>query len=430
MSQQLEFKITAQDQASRVVTAVQKKVMDFGKDIGRSIGAALGPIALVTMAIQKITEYMENQKRIRQEAFDWGADLADSAAALGVTVEQFQRIQDAASNTGQSIENVAKAWKLAADLIASAKAGNKEAIASLEALGIKVEDLDKTKPEQVLGRLGQALSTIEDPAKKGEAAIAALGKEAKNLQDVLEKGFDIEGAFEQTGDLTAAEAAELRNARKEIQRKQVREKLENARKQAAQLLRDRLATEEGEISEGKKTAPSAELADFRRRVRDFQSANQGRLPSTEEAAAIAGQMIKEGVIKAPEIKPPTPASVAAGGNLIALGEKRKEEDKAKKEKEEKEKTRLPGVSKAPKPDSAEIAKTAAVTVSSLRAIGGGIAGEQVGAFDVQQMQLDVQRQIRDVLEDMNGKMKPPTDFTKPVIDGRPDLSGRTGVGVA
>lgn len=425
MSQQLEFRISARDQASSVVTSVQKKVLDFGKDIGRSIGAALGPIALVTMAVQKIGEVMAENAAKRKEAFDWGADLSASAAALGVTVEQFQQLQEASSRTGQSVENIAKAWKLASDLIASAKAGNKEAIASLEALGIGLDELDKTKPEDVLGRLSGALATIEDPAKKGEAAIAALGKEAKNLQDVLEKGFDIAGAFQDTAGLSTEEAAELRRLQKEIQGEKNKQTLELARKQAADAFSARMLQEEADIAQGNKTGPSKDLIEFRRRVKEFQNQNGGRLPSMEEASAISGQMLREGITR-PTPPPPKPEDKPRGKRLLELGEERnKPQDKPKDDKPKKE----PEV-KFKKPDVEAVAKTAAVTVSSLRAIGGGIAGEQVGQFDVQQMQLDVQKQMRDLLQDIKGNLKPPTDFSKPVIDGMTDYSGKSGVGVA
>lgn len=438
MSQQLEFRISARDQASSVVTAVQKKVMDFGKDIGRSITAALGPIALVTMAIQKISEAMEQNAQARKEAFDWGADLEKSAGVLGVTVEQMQAIEIAAENTGRNVEEVGKAFKLAADLVASAKAGNEQSAASLRALGFDINKLNELKPQDVIRALAGAMATVEDPAKKGELAIAALGKEAKNLQDVLEKGFDFAAAFENMDGLSKEEARNLRELQKEERARANREKLAKAREEST-----RRAIESGDqeiiqaaIAVGGVVSAGnlASNTEVQKRVREILARRQKEDDARKAKEAADANAAAGGA---------TPAQAAsnlrqkikddaARAEAEAKAKKEAEEAARKKERAEEAAAREAGKPiKAKKPEIEEVAKRAAVTVSSLRAIGGGIAGEQVGSFDVQQMQLDVQKQMRDLLQDIKGNLRPPTDFSKPVIDGMTDFSGKTGnIGVA
>jgi len=160
--------IIARDQASRVVNQVQKKVMDFGKDIGTSIAAVAGPMALATMAFSKISAHFEKMAQLRKEAFDWGASLSDSAAKLGVTVEQFQDIEAAADKTGKSVDDIAKAFKSVEERIAEAQRGNKAAIDSFKALGFTAEEIKTLKPEDVLCL---ATATIDKtiPAARGDS---------------------------------------------------------------------------------------------------------------------------------------------------------------------------------------------------------------------------------------------------------------------
>jgi hypothetical protein len=141
-----------------------------------------------------------------KEAFDFGAGLSDAAAKLGVTVEQFQQINNAAELTGSSVDEVGKAFLLAAKRLDEAKSGNQDAIDGLAALGISVEDLGKTKPEDVLSKLAGAMAAAQNPTEAMAISMAALGDSAKELQKVLAKGFDIKGAMVDTEGLTQAEA--------------------------------------------------------------------------------------------------------------------------------------------------------------------------------------------------------------------------------
>jgi hypothetical protein len=67
MANSLEFKISADDQASRVVETVQNKITNFGKDIAKMALGFAGPLALVQMGFQKIGEMMDEQKKRREE---------------------------------------------------------------------------------------------------------------------------------------------------------------------------------------------------------------------------------------------------------------------------------------------------------------------------------------------------------------------------
>lgn len=73
MANSLEFKISADDQASRVVETVQNKITNFGKDIAKMALGFAGPLALVQLGFQKIGEAYDEIQKKRQDAIDAGA---------------------------------------------------------------------------------------------------------------------------------------------------------------------------------------------------------------------------------------------------------------------------------------------------------------------------------------------------------------------
>lgn len=423
--------IVARDQASRVVGQVQKRVLDFGKDIGRSIAAVAGPMAIATIAFQKISAHFEEMAKKRKEAFDFGASLEQSAAVLAVTVQQMQALEAASQETGENVAKLGEAFKSAGALIASAAAGNEGSKRSIVALGFSLENLDKLKPQDILRALAGAMATVEDPAKKGEIAIAALGKEASKLQAVLEKGFDIAGAFEQMDDLSTEEARNFRELQKEERSKAVREKLKNAREESARRALDsqdmeitQAATSAGGyFSKGTLAAdPKVQEAIREIQKRRQKEADEAKAKKDAEANKTAGGATPE----------------VAGSNLI-----QKAEDDAKREaieiaakeaKEASDKERAANVDRLAKRQEAKNKKAAEdfakqaekdllgpkkdgkdkaakpLEVSSLRAIGGGIAGESlVSTADIAKEQLDTQKQMLDRLDGILKMQVPPTN---------------------
>ena len=431
--------IIARDQASRVVNQVQKKVMDFGKDIGSSIAAVAGPMALATMAFQKISQHFERMAQLRKEAFDWGASLSDSAAKLGVTVEQFQGLEAAADKTGLSVDKVAEAFKSAAERIAEAQRGNVDAIASLKALGFTAEEIKTLKPEDVLARLGDALSTVEDPAKRAELAIAALGTSAKGLQDVLAKGFDIAGAMLDTEGLSAEESRLLKETDRLKRAEANKEKVKKAKEEAGGLFFAKLAKEEMEGG-----PQSKDRKEFDKFVQDeFLAKEQaggegGRLTEEQTNRAITQFLSRK---KVPGAVTPTPQAAATVAGLEEKNAKdaadkaaKEAKEKADKERAAQEERKARAAEARNRKEAEDFAKevekenerfakekekagtvASKVEVSSLRAIGGAMAGENMGgAMDVQTEQLNTQKKMVEELSELNEFIRrQPTNFTLP-----------------
>jgi Ni/Co efflux regulator RcnB len=393
MSQNLEFRITASDQASRVVASVQKKVTDFGKDIGQSIVAIAGPMALASMAISKISQKMEEAKQRSKEAFDWGTGLSKSARQMGVSVTDFQRIESAAADTGMSVTEVGDAFKAANNLIQQAKQGNLAAAESLATMGFNLMELDKIKPEDVIRRIGEAMATAEDPADKLKIAIGALGKEGEKLQGILAKGFDIAGAFKAKDGLTDAEAEFLAKSDAEARGKANRERLTQARQGLTQKFLEE--DPEGKRLVEKERARIAALAG----PAGGQAAaagfgiTAGSISTNDQIQNEVQRILAERAAAA--VKPPTAEAIGAADGLI-----KKAEEDAK-----------PPADKVKPGKVAPSPSVAGMEFSSLRAIGGAMAGDS-SIRGTEEERTEIARQIRDRLDKLIEQNQPSIDFTK------------------
>lgn len=398
MSQNLEFRITASDQASAVVASVQKKIADFGKDIGRSIAAVAGPMALATLAISKVTEKMEEARQKAKEAFDWGSGLEKSARQMGVSVQDFQRIEAAAAATGFSVEEVGSAFKAASDLIARAKAGNQDAIESINAMGISMEELDSVQPEDVIRRMGEALSAAVDPADKLKVAIGALGKEGEKLQAVLAKGFDIAGALTDGTGLTKEEARYLAELN-QLERAQAnRARIETARQEITGRAIDDAKKIVGDMSKSAAERANAQsIIDAATRAGGFFATRVLKQdPRVQEA--VVGELTRQRQQRE-GTTPPSQGAISAAGRLAGLATERESE--------------------AAKPETAKPPKAApsaaSMEFSSLRALGGAMAGESV-IRGTEEERTQIQREIRDILARLAEQYKPGVDFTKDIAE--------------
>lgn len=73
MADDLSFTISAQDQASRAVETVQKKIQGFGSDVAKLALGVVGPMALLQAGIGYVTQKWQEYKEAQTQAFDKGA---------------------------------------------------------------------------------------------------------------------------------------------------------------------------------------------------------------------------------------------------------------------------------------------------------------------------------------------------------------------
>jgi colicin import membrane protein len=464
MANDMEFTISAKDQASRAVETVQKKLQSFGSDLAKMALGFAAPLALAQAAFSAIGDAIEEHKKKVQEAIDNTAELSNKATDLGVSVEEYQRLSNAADAAGMSLDKVAKAYSEVQKLLAGAVGGGNDTAKMLEVLGFAADDIAKglVKPMDVIEKLGAAMLGAKDDTTAMKIATAVLGETlAKDLLPQLKAAMDLAAGFGDESGLTAEEADIIKQKKIRDKQKANKEELATARTEATQEFlrsdkdagqviaqlglvkgdgKDSYAAERAKNLAGTWTGESEEMQkavlEFikkraaaekeRLRIANEAKANEiiaaaEALAAENEAQALADKAIEEGMTQAEkdEKKAREDAEKArekAKTDAEKAGEKTKDdakkaaEDKAKKDKEE--------LGKAlDAEEKAKASEGTKMTLSSLREIGGGLAGEAiVNSADMDRQLLDINQKMLIELEKLNVKtlpsVPPSTDFTK------------------
>ena len=432
MSLGLEFNISAKDQASAAVETVNKKIKDFGKDVAKSFLSFAAPLTLLQSGIGFITDKMDEYNKRMEAATENASKLKDEAADLGVSVDVWQRLKGAADESGIAVGKVGKLYTEAVKLIEAGKDPLSDAAKVLrDALGFAAEDVARGNIDAiaVIERMGTAISGATGEADAMQMATALLGETlAKELLPALREAAKLKQGFVDTEGLTEEEAAVLRAAKAEERRKKAREEFNDAKQAVSRTFLDtdpegkKMAEEEfkksgrGNWALSKDEEIQKRIAEIlKKRAEDQKAAdlanNTAAAQRVRDAAAAAKieKDKKEAADKEAKEKPKQDAKAAAD---------KEKEDKAAKDKADKDKKALGDALDAQaKLDAENAAGTGKLTASSLRDIGGGLAGEaMVNALDIQQKQLDISQSILIELQKLNIKTLPEApasiDFTK------------------
>lgn len=147
--------------------------------IGPAGIAAAAGLGVVTMAGGKAFRAI---KELAAEAEQW----SNIAKSTGLGVEQVQQLSALLEDAGIPAEALTKGFKKMQVEIA----GGGTALAKF---GVKVSDLKDMAPEEQFRALAERIGSIEDPAIRTAAAVAAFGRSGQELIPVLEdvaKGAD------------------------------------------------------------------------------------------------------------------------------------------------------------------------------------------------------------------------------------------------
>jgi hypothetical protein len=449
MSLGLEFNISAKDQASAAVETVNKKIKDFGKDVAKSFLSFAAPLTLLQTGISFVGDKIEEYNQKVKEATEGAAKLKDEAADIGVSVEVWQRLKGAADESGIAVSKVGKLYNEAVRLIEQGKDPLSDASRILrDALGFASEDVAKGNLQaiDVIERMGKAISGATSETDAMNLATALLGETmAKELLPALREAAKLKEGYVDTEGLTEEEAQVLREAKAEERRTKAREEYNTAAQAAAQRFLEtdeeagKIGVQFGQIRAGFEGSQAA---------RDTMRSKAGFMSEDPAVQAAIRKLLRDRVAAAKEASKAETDAAAASVRASAVAKDQaeyeafiaeflaeQEAESAKdnaKEQTEADKAAQKAADEKAKKDKKDLADaldadeklkkenasgTGKLTVSSLREIGGGLAGESIlSGLDIQQKQLDISQSILIELQKLNVKTLPeaPTsiDFTK------------------
>jgi hypothetical protein len=199
-----------------------RKAQDTAKNFGLSVERSLGVGAFKGMVAGALTVGAVTHEIM---GLIHKADEIDKVSKrFDITAESVQAIQFAAEQSGSSAETMFKAMKKLAMAQEKAKGGNDEYVASLQSLGVSVQEISTLTPEQLFYRIGDAMAKAEAGSVKFADANKVLGKSSDSVLAAMRDGFtDVAKKAKETGlvirDELVAQLAEAKDKLEEFEQR-------------------------------------------------------------------------------------------------------------------------------------------------------------------------------------------------------------------
>ena len=189
---QIDFMAKATDK----VSATMKKVNGSVKGAGKSAGAAAGKMGKLNIAMAAaaaVTAVVAKKLLdLANETAAYGDNVAKTSTRLGVTVEEFQRLDHALKISGSSMEAQKGSFVRLARVADDANSGLKTAEEAFQRLGVSVTDADgvlKNQP-QLLAEVADAFARTADGTEKTALAAELFGRKGTDLLQFLNLGSE------------------------------------------------------------------------------------------------------------------------------------------------------------------------------------------------------------------------------------------------
>lgn len=117
-----------------------------------------------------------------------GGRLVDMSDRTGVSIEALGELDHAAKMSGTSLETLEGGLKKMGQKLVDAAGGSKQARAAFDTLGVSVEELAQLSPDRQFEVLADAISKIDDPARRTAAALDVFGRAGADLLPLMKDG--------------------------------------------------------------------------------------------------------------------------------------------------------------------------------------------------------------------------------------------------
>jgi len=440
MSNDLSFTISARDQASKAVETVQKKIQNLGTDLAKGFLSFAAPLTLVQTGISMIGDAIAEQKKKVADSIDAYSGISDKAADIGVTTDEFLRLTKAAEASGIGVNKVAKLFTEVTDIIDQATISGSAQEKMLTALGFSAEQIaaGMLKPIQVIEAMGVAMGGASSNTDRMALATTMLGKSAADLIPVLLKAQQIANGYGEDPGISQDEIALIEEKKRKEQQAKNREQARIAAEEASKIffesndpeaqaimerarkrLDDLTRFASGGASGVSEISPEAASMDTiaRKEALDY-------LKKRREAAALARSEAGAGSAAALtelEMSRMNDQAVALALAEQAQGVADLDKDKEAAAKNDAKRTaqELDEAQKVKDEKAKEAAKNAKLTVSSLREIGGAMAGEFIPSDpapeylkSIAETDKEILKAIVDLREEIASGKAEGVDFTK------------------
>lgn len=111
--------------------------------------------------------------------------IGKAAGNLGIATEEYQKLSYAARRTNTPMQMVEMAMMKARKMSGDLAVGNAEAAKTFGALGLRLQDLQGLKTDELFGRIATALNYVKDPLERSAIQAKLFGESGEKLNNFL-----------------------------------------------------------------------------------------------------------------------------------------------------------------------------------------------------------------------------------------------------
>ena len=178
-NEQIRFEFTAINKTAAAFNSIQKGLGEMASAANLAKGALASVVAMVTSGA-----FLQ----FGRQALDAAGGIAELAAQTGASTKALQAYKFIALENGVSNEQMQKGFAQLTKRLGEAKLGSDKMIEAFAAVGISGSQLANLTTDQAMLRIADALSKIEDPAKRAALETQLFGKAGQALDPILTQG--------------------------------------------------------------------------------------------------------------------------------------------------------------------------------------------------------------------------------------------------
>ena len=169
--------------------SIRITAMDKTRDAFRSVAGGLNRVKKSVFSVKGAVTGLAGTLALKKFAGDVD-DLAKQSARLGITVNQLQTLQFAASQSGTGAEELKKGFERFTKSISEASTGVGTGIRAFDALGITLTNNDGTlkTSNDLLNEVANGFTQIENPADRVRIAMDLFGRAGAGMVNMLQNG--------------------------------------------------------------------------------------------------------------------------------------------------------------------------------------------------------------------------------------------------
>jgi hypothetical protein len=168
------------EKAERALRDVDKAASRV-ESAGKKALAAAGAYAAGALSASAITSEVS-------KAIDLADRLQDVSEKLGVSAVRLQAIGNVAETSGSSLSGLSDALNFLIKSSQSASTGNKDLEATFARLGITIDDIRSSSPDEIFLKIADAVKNSTDRNRTYADVLKVMGRSAGDLVSTLSQG--------------------------------------------------------------------------------------------------------------------------------------------------------------------------------------------------------------------------------------------------